>query len=97
MIRELFEKVTSPALIVVGALMFSGAAEIDWKDPAAAIPALATILVMPATFNISNGLGAGFILFVVANLAARRHKRLRPITYIIAGLFVVYFSLRMGG
>ena len=51
---------------------------------------------MPATFNISNGLGAGFVLFVVAHLAARRHKRLRPITYIIAGLFVIYFSLRMG-
>jgi AGZA family xanthine/uracil permease-like MFS transporter len=88
---------TAPALIAVGAMMFTGAAEINWRDPVAAIPALTTILIMPATFNISNGLGAGFVLFTVANLAARRFDRIKPLTCIIAALFVVYFASRMGG
>lgn len=84
---------TAPALIVVGALMFAGASEIDWKDPAVAIPALGTILVMPATFNISNGLGAGFILFTVSHLATRRFRDLKPLTVVVALLFLVYFAL----
>ncbi len=88
---------TAPALIAVGALMFNGAAEIDWRDPVIAVPALSTILVMPATFNISNGLGAGFVLFTIANLAARRFDRLHPLTCVIAALFVFYFALRLGG
>ncbi|MCP4601752.1 MAG: NCS2 family permease [Proteobacteria bacterium] len=88
---------TAPALVIVGALMFAGSAEIDWKDPVIAIPALATVIIMPATFNISNGLGAGFILFVVAHLAARRAKEIKPATYVIATVFLVYFGSRMGG
>jgi AGZA family xanthine/uracil permease-like MFS transporter len=84
---------TAPALIVVGALMFAGAAEINWKDPVIAIPAMATLLVMPATFNISNGLGAGFILFFVSHLAARRAKEIAPATYVIAAAFVLYFAV----
>ncbi|MBW2278282.1 MAG: hypothetical protein JRF63_12365 [Deltaproteobacteria bacterium] len=45
--------------------MFSSAGKINWKDPVIAIPALVTILAMPATFNISNGLGLGFIVMAV--------------------------------
>ncbi len=84
---------TAPALIVVGALMFAGAAEIDWKDPTVAIPALGTILIMPATFNISNGLGAGFILFTVTHLAARRFHAIKPLTVVVALAFLLYFVL----
>ncbi|MCP4678984.1 MAG: NCS2 family permease [Deltaproteobacteria bacterium] len=88
---------TAPALIVVGALMFAGASEINWKDPVIAIPALATVLVMPATFNISNGLGAGFILYAITHLAARRTKDMKPATYIIAGAFLIYFAIGTSG
>lgn len=84
---------TAPALIVVGALMFSGAADIDWKDPVIAIPALTTVIVMPATYNISNGLGAGFILFVVTHLAARRFSKIGWATYAIAAAFAVFFAI----
>jgi adenine/guanine/hypoxanthine permease len=87
---------TAPALVVVGAMMFEGASAIRWKDPAVAIPALVTILAMPATFNISNGLGMGFVLWVVTHLAARRHRELRPATYIIAAAFISFFALRPG-
>jgi AGZA family xanthine/uracil permease-like MFS transporter len=87
---------TAPALIAVGALMFTGASDIDWRDPAVAIPALMTILVMPATFNISNGLGAGFVLFTVSHLAARRFRQIKPLTYAVTLLFVIYFAFRLG-
>ncbi len=50
---------------------------------------------MPATFNISNGLGAGFILFAVTHLAARRFKDLGAAIYIIAAAFIVFFALRL--
>ncbi len=88
---------TAPALIVVGALMFAGVGQINWKDPVVAIPALATVLIMPATFNISNGLGIGFILFAITHLAAGRSKAVKPATFVIAAAFVIYFALRMGG
>ncbi len=91
------EAAVAPALIVVGALMFGGAADINWKDPVIAIPSLATILLMPATFSISNGLGAGFILIAVTHLASGRAKRLKIATYIIAALFVAYFGFQLGG
>jgi len=88
---------TAPALVVVGALMFSGAGEIDWKDPVIAIPALVTILAMPATFNISNGLGLGFIAMAVTYLAAGRARQLKLPFYVVAALFVIFFAVRIGG
>ena len=84
---------TAPALIIVGALMFAGAGDIEWKDPTVAIPALGTILVMPATYNITNGLGVGFVLFVLTHLAARRFSEIRVATYVIAGAFIAYFAV----
>ncbi len=88
---------TAPALIAVGAMVFSSAAEIQWKDPVVAIPALSTILIMPATFNISNGLGAGFVLFTLSHVAARRFGQLNPAVWLVSGAFIVYFALRVGG
>ncbi|MFO8072210.1 MAG: NCS2 family permease [Polyangia bacterium] len=82
---------TAPALFGVGALMFRAAADIDWKDAAEAIPALGAILAMPATYNISNGLGIGFILFAVTQLATRR--RVGAPVYVIAVLFLGYFAM----
>jgi AGZA family xanthine/uracil permease-like MFS transporter len=88
---------TAPALVVVGALMFSGAGEINWKDPVIAIPALVTILAMPATFNISNGLGLGFVAMAVTYLASGRGRRLGWPFYAVAAAFVVFFAVRIGG
>jgi AGZA family xanthine/uracil permease-like MFS transporter len=88
---------TAPALLVVGALIFAGAADIRWRDPVVAIPALATILGMPATFNISTGLGIGFVLWVVTHLAARRAREVKPLVYVIAAAFVAFFALKVGG
>ncbi len=83
---------TAPALIVVGAMMMSAVSEIDWRDPVIALPALATMLVMPATFSISNGLGAGFILHVIVRVAAKKGRTVHPVTWIIAFAFALYFA-----
>lgn len=88
---------TAPALVVVGALMFKESVKIDWNDPSVATAALATILIMPATYNISNGIGAGFILYTTANVAMRRFYRLNAPIVITSLLFVLYFVLRPGG
>lgn len=81
----------APTLIIVGAMMTGGLADINWKDYTVAIPALGVILIMPATYSISNGLGAGFILYVITHVAARRYRELSPIVYIIAAAFCIYF------
>ena len=88
---------TAPALVVVGALMFKESARIAWKDPAVAPAAMATMLVMPATYNISNGIGAGFILYAAANLVKKRFDRLTLPVIVISILFVLYFVYRPGG
>jgi AGZA family xanthine/uracil permease-like MFS transporter len=88
---------TAPALVVVGSLMFQGAGQIRWRDPVIAIPALATMLAMPATFNISNGLGLGFILLAVTHLAAGRARALKLPVYLVAAAFVAFFAIRIGG
>ena len=84
---------TAPALFGVGALMFRAAADIDWKDAAEAIPALGAILAMPATYNISNGLGIGFVLYAITHLATRRWRRAGVSVYVIAVLFLGYFAM----
>ena len=87
---------TAPVLIVVGAMMFSAVSGINWKDPVVAVPSLATLLIMPATYSISNGLGAGFILYVISHIAARRFRALHPAVVTIAVAFLIYFTVSAG-
>jgi AGZA family xanthine/uracil permease-like MFS transporter len=56
---------TAPALILVGAMMLGGVAEIDWKDPAAAVPAFLTLVTIPLTFSIATGLAFGIVSYAV--------------------------------
>jgi len=81
----------TPALIIVGFLMMSQIKNIDWDDMGIAVPAFLTIILMPFTYNISVGIGAGFITHVVIRLAQGRRKELHPLMLVVAGLFVVYF------
>lgn len=82
---------TAPALIVVGALMFTQVAKINWKDTPLAISAALTILSMPVTYSISSGIGIGFLTFTLGRLATRKKLTLPMI--IISILFVIYFVL----
>jgi AGZA family xanthine/uracil permease-like MFS transporter len=81
----------TPALIVVGFLMMTQVKNIDWEDYGIAIPAFLTIILMPFTYNISVGIGSGFVSYVVIRLIQGRRKDIHPLLFLVAGLFMIYF------
>jgi AGZA family xanthine/uracil permease-like MFS transporter len=81
----------TPALIIVGFMMMTQIKGIDWDDLGIAIPAFLTIILMPFTYNISVGIGAGFVSFVVIRLIQGKRKEIHPLMYVVAGLFMIYF------
>ena len=82
---------TAPVLVIVGAFMMAAVAEIDWDDITIAVPALLTIVLMPFTYSITNGVGAGFISFVALAALRGRWRTIHPLMLVIAGVFVWYF------
>jgi len=84
--------VTSPVLIIVGAMMFANIRKIDLDDPTEYIPSLLTVLGMPLTMSISNGLGFGFISYSLLKLGSGRGKEVSPVLHILALLFVLKFA-----
>ncbi len=82
---------TAPALIIVGALMISSVKAIDWDDITEAIPAFLTILAMPLTFSIANGLALGFIFYPLLKALTGRWREASPLVYVLAALFVLRY------
>ena len=85
-------EVAAATLVVVGALMMTQITEIDFTDFRIALPAFLTIVVMPLTYNIANGIGVGFIAWVLVNAVAGRAKQISPLLWIVAALFIVFFA-----
>ncbi|OZM70563.1 MFS transporter [Amycolatopsis antarctica] len=83
----------APALVVVGALMIKQITEIDFADFSLALPAFLTIVVMPFTYSIANGIGAGFVSFVVIRAVTGRAREVHPLMWITSAAFVVYFAI----
>ncbi|MGH3911449.1 MAG: solute carrier family 23 protein, partial [Pseudonocardiaceae bacterium] len=83
----------APALIVVGALMVAQVREIDFTDFVVALPAFLTIVVMPFTYSIANGIGAGFITWVLLHVVTGRARGMHPLMWIVAAAFAVYFAV----
>jgi adenine/guanine/hypoxanthine permease len=83
--------VTAPALIVVGFLMMTAVRFIPWDRFDEAIPAFLTILTLPLTFNISYGIGFGFISYVLIKLAEGKPRDVHPLLYGAALLFALAF------
>ena len=83
----------TPALVIVGFLMMTQIKHIDWADYGIAIPAFLTIILMPFTYNISVGIGAGFITHVGIRLVQGRRKEVHPLLQLVALLFLVYFLM----
>jgi AGZA family xanthine/uracil permease-like MFS transporter len=81
----------SAALVIVGFLMMTAVRSIDWTDYEIAVPAFLTIVLMPFTYSISNGIGAGIIAYAVVKLARGKGREVHPLLYAVAALFVVYF------
>ena len=86
---------TAPALIIVGFYMMSVAREIEWDDYEEAIPAFVTMLVMPFTWSITNGIGSGFVTYVAIKVLGGRGRRVHWMLYLAAAAFVVYFTVRL--
>jgi AGZA family xanthine/uracil permease-like MFS transporter len=84
---------TAPALVVVGFLMITAVRDIPWEDLETAIPAFLTMVVMPFTYSITNGIGAGFVTYVFIKLARGRAREVSPMMYVAAAAFVIYFGI----
>ncbi len=87
-----FEAAT-PALVVVGFLMVMQVSGIDWKNFEVAVPAFLTIILMPFSYSITVGIGAGVISFIVIKLAMGKWRKVHPLMWVAGALFVVYFLL----
>ncbi|MHA7175119.1 NCS2 family permease [Arthrobacter sp. Sr24] len=87
-----FEAV-APALVVVGFMMVSQVGKIDWSDWGIGIPAFLTFTLMPFTYSIANGLGAGFIAFVLIRLFQGRAKEVHPLMWAVAAAFMLFFGI----
>ena len=87
---------TAPALILVGSMMASHIAEIDWENLMVAIPAFLTILAIPLTFSIANGIAFGFIAYTALHVLRGEFRRVNWLMYVLTVLFVVRF-LYLGG
>lgn len=82
---------TAPALILVGLFMLSNIKKINYDDHSEYVPAFFTLMIMPFTYSISNGIGAGVIAYVLVKLARREWKEISPLMYILAAVFGAYF------
>ena len=82
---------TAPALIVVGSLMIAHAAEIHWSDPVVSVPAFLTIVTIPLTFSIANGLAFGFTAYVILKVARGEFRSVSWLVYVLAALFIARF------
>jgi AGZA family xanthine/uracil permease-like MFS transporter len=81
----------APALIIVGIMMMRHVAHIDWQDMTEGVPAFFTIVMMPFSFSITDGIAFGFIAYAILKLAAGRGRDVPLLLYVFAGLFVVRY------
>ena len=84
---------TAPALIVVGFLMMQQVTKLNWNDALEAIPAFIAIMAMPFLYSISEGISLGIISYVVLNLLAGKTKKISPLMYVLAVVFVLKYIL----
>lgn len=82
-----------PALVLVGFLMMQQVKEIAWDDVEIAIPAFLTIILMPFTYSITAGIGAGFVVYVLIKVVRGKVRQVHPMMWVTALLFVVYFFI----
>lgn len=83
----------TPALVAVGFLLMTQARGIPWTKFETAIPAFLTIILMPFTYSITNGIAAGFISYVVIQAAVGRARQVHWLLWTVSALFVVYFAI----
>ena len=82
---------TAPALIIVGSLMIAHAAEIPWSNPVLSIPAFLTMIAIPLTFSIANGLAFGFTAYTLLKVARGEFRSVNWLVYLLTVLFIARF------
>lgn len=85
------DNVTAPALIIVGVLMVSVLGDIHWNKLEIAVPAFMTMITMPLTYSIANGIAVGLVLYPITMVVRGRAKELHPIIYALFVIFIFYF------
>jgi adenine/guanine/hypoxanthine permease len=85
-------EVAGAALVVVGTLMVSQIKDIDWTEFSVGLPVFVTIVVMPLTYSIANGIGVGFISWVIVRSFAGKARKISPLMWIVAVGFLLYFA-----
>jgi AGZA family xanthine/uracil permease-like MFS transporter len=91
---QVLRPVIAPALIIVGSMMMKCVKEIRWDDLTEAVPAFLSIVIMPLTLSITEGIAFGFIAYVLLKVAAGRGRQVHWLVYGIAGLFVLRYVLK---
>ncbi|MFW6597460.1 NCS2 family permease [Propionibacteriaceae bacterium Y2011] len=81
----------TPVLLFVGFLMMSQITKISWDDIEDALPAFLTIVLMPFTYSITNGMGAGFITYVLLKVLRGKVRQVHPLLWVVSVAFVIYF------
>ncbi len=85
-------EIAAAALVVVGALMVSQIQHVQWTDFSVSLPVFLTIIVMPLTYSIANGIGVGFISWVLVRALSGRARDISPLLWVVAAGFLVYFA-----
>jgi len=85
--------ITSPALIVVGSLMIRAVRDVAWDDFTESLPAFLTMVMMPLTFNITDGIAFGFISYALLKLVTGRVHEAHWLVYVFAVLFVLRYAV----
>jgi len=93
LVRMIPSEAAVPALVLVGFLMMQQVTEIAWSDVEIAIPAFLTIVLMPFTYSISVGIGAGFLAFLLIKVVLGKTREIHPLMAVVGLLFVVYFAI----
>lgn len=85
-------EIAAAALVIVGALMMAQIRHVDLSDMSVLIPVFLTVTVMPLTYSIANGIGAGFVSWVLIQALSGRARRVSPLLWIVAAGFVIFFA-----
>ena len=82
---------TAPALVIVGSLMIAHATEVPWTNPVVAVPAFLTMIAIPLTFSIANGLAFGFTAYTILKVARGEGRTVNWLVYLLTALFIARF------
>src|SRR4051794_20707874 len=93
MVQVVPSEAAAPVLVLVGAMLISQVRELAWDDMSLVIPAFLTIALMPFTYSITNGIGAGMISYVLLRVVTGRSRDVHPLMWVVAAVFVLYFAL----